>query len=74
MNFKKYVCRHGRQDAAHYAYFRDFPRRADWRELKLFVNKCEVPDEIAVQLEALHDTYHSRFDLVKFLFYKIFKR
>lgn len=62
MNFTGYIQRYGSTNAKRWAEHPAFPKEANWRKLKLFVNKYDVPENIILELEQLHDSFYCRHD------------
>jgi len=58
MSFRLYVKKHGSEDAKELLKLKRFPKEADWRLLKIFVNSYTIPQETITELEELHDNYH----------------
>ncbi|MDK2879632.1 MAG: hypothetical protein PWR06_2348 [Thermoanaerobacteraceae bacterium] len=67
MNFKRNVQRHGSGDVQRWASHPSFPPKADWRKLKLFVNKYDVPEDVVAELEQIHDDFYCRRDELRLL-------
>ncbi|MCR4430647.1 MAG: hypothetical protein NUV45_06470 [Tepidanaerobacteraceae bacterium] len=67
MDFRTYVRRYSSPDAKWWARHPAFPKKADWRKLKFFVNKFDVPEGIAAELEQKHDDFHCRRDELRLL-------
>ena len=58
MSFKCYVKKYGSIEVKKLMELRHFPKQANWRLLKLFVNTNILSDEMVVELEELHDNYY----------------
>jgi len=67
MDFKGYIKRYGSTDAKWWAKHPAFPKEANWRKLKLFINKHYVPEDITAELEQLHDDFYCRCDELRLL-------
>ncbi len=68
MSFKLYIRKHGTLETKKWIQARDFPR-SDYRELKAFTLRNNIPLNVEEEILELHDLYHMRFVDLKFRIY-----